>query len=210
MTPWLLYTIGFTAQLLFSSRQLLQWIVSEKHKKILTPVLFWEISLLASFLLFVYGYLRNDFAIMMGQAITYYIYIRNLQLQGEWKKLPALLRLFILFFPALVCVYGYNNNTYDLHRLLNNENIPQWLFALGVVSQILFTLRFVYQWLYSEKTGESSLPMGFWAISFAGALLILIYAAFRKDPVLFTGHFTGIIIYWRSIMIKYNENVASR
>ena len=99
MSNWIVITIGGIAQVLFSSRLLLQWILSEKHKKVLTPVLFWEFSLLASFLLFVYGYLRDDFAIMLGQTITYYIYIRNMQLQKQWEKLPGAFRIFI-YIPA--------------------------------------------------------------------------------------------------------------
>ena len=86
MSNWIIYGIGFLAQLLFSSRILLQWIASERHKKVIAPHLFWEISLLASVLLFIYGYLRDDFAIMLGQVITYYVYIRNIQLENQWKK----------------------------------------------------------------------------------------------------------------------------
>ena len=102
--------------------------LSEKHKKILTPVLFWELSLLASFLLFVYGYLRDDFAIMLGQVITYYIYIRNMQLQDQWKKFPKLLRIFIYVFPVIILFYGYNNGIYDREKLFHNENIPVMAF----------------------------------------------------------------------------------
>ncbi len=53
MSNWIIYSIGFLAQILFSSRLLIQWIQSEKVKKVLTPVLFWQLSLIASFLLFV-------------------------------------------------------------------------------------------------------------------------------------------------------------
>ncbi|MFT3904154.1 MAG: lipid-A-disaccharide synthase N-terminal domain-containing protein [Niabella sp.] len=207
MSNWIVYGIGFIAQILFSSRLILQWIISEKHKRILTPVLFWELSLLASFLLFVYGYLRHDFAIMLGQVITYYIYIRNLQLQGQWKKLHIAFRWFILLFPVLIIIYGYNNNIYDMHNLLRNEKIPGWTMILGIVSQVLFTLRFVYQWIYSEKIKESALPLGFWVISLAGSLLILIYAILRRDPVLFAGHIMGVVVYFRSIIIiLHNKN----
>ncbi len=210
MDNWIIYTIGFVAQLLFSSRILLQWIISERHKKVLTPNLFWEISLFASVLLFVYGYLRHDFAIMLGQVITYYIYIRNIQLEHEWKKWPFLLRLFLYFFPVVILIYGYNNNIMDRENLFNKENIPVILMALGIVSQVLFTLRFVYQWLYSEKRKVSVLPMGFWLISFAGSFLIFIYAIFRKDPVLFIGHLSGMVAYSRNIFIlkKYGAEAA--
>ena len=101
MSDWLIYSIGFLAQILFSSRLLIQWIQSEKVKKVVTPLLFWQLSLLASFLLFVYGWFRNDFAIMLGQVLTYFIYIRNLQIQGFWKKLHKFFRVFLFFGSPL-------------------------------------------------------------------------------------------------------------
>ena len=201
MSDWMIYSIGFIAQILFSGRLFIQWFLSEKNKRIITPSLFWKLSLLASFLLFIYGYLRDDFAIMLGQSLTYFIYIRNLQLQGEWKKSPQWFRVFLLIFPVLIVVYAYNNGEYDLYQLFNNEDIPFWLLLLGIFSQLLFTFRFVYQWIYSEKKKSSHLPVGFWALSVLGASLILTYAIFRLDPVLFIGHGAGLIIYIRNIFI---------
>ncbi|MGE0077020.1 MAG: lipid-A-disaccharide synthase N-terminal domain-containing protein [Bacteroidales bacterium] len=201
MNSWLVLGIGFTAQALFSSRMILQWIISEKHKKVLTPNLFWQLSLLASFLLFLYGYLRDDFSIMLGQVITYFIYIRNMQLENEWKKFPVWLRVFLYIFPAIILIYGFNNNVIDRANLFNTEHIPLGLMALGVISQILFTLRFVYQWIYSERRKESHLPMGFWVLSLIGSSLIFIYAIFRLDPVLLLGQGSGLIMYSRNIYI---------
>jgi len=201
MSDWLVYGIGFTAQLLFSGRLLAQWIISEKKKRVITPALFWKLSLLASFLLFVYGYLRDDFAIMLGQSLTYFIYIRNLQLQGEWQKSPKWFQWFLMAFPVFIVIYSYNNGAYDMAQFFSSDNIPLWLLILGIVSQLLFTLRFVYQWIYSERTKTSQLPVGFWRMSIIGASLILTYAIFRKDPVLFIGHIAGLIIYIRNIFI---------
>ena len=206
MSNWIIFSIGFLAQLLFSSRLIVQWIVSERSKQVLTPRLFWQLSLLASFLLFVYGYLRHDFAIMFGQTLTYFIYIRNIQLQGDWKKFPKVFRYCIILFPVLIVLYYFNNNQYDIENLFKNEAIPFWLILLGIVSQTIFTLRFVYQWFYSEKRKESMLPFGFWMLSLIGSLLILVYAVIRKDPVLFAGHIMGGIVYTRNLMIlKKNE-----
>ncbi len=201
MSNWIVYGIGFLAQILFSGRLIVQWILSEKNKRIITPSTFWKLSLIASFLLFVYGHLRDDFAIMLGQALTYYIYIRNLQLQGEWQKAPKWLQIFLYIIPVLLVVYAYNNGEYDLAKLFKNDAIPLWLLLLGIVSQILFTLRFVYQWVVSEKSKTSELPVGFWRMSVVGASLILTYAVFREDPVLFVGHIAGLIIYIRNIII---------
>ena len=201
MKDWIVYSIGFLAQILFSARLIIQWIVSEKNKRIITPSIFWKLSLIASFLLFVYGYLREDFAIMLGQTLTYFIYIRNLQINGEWYKSPKILRWFLITFPIIIVIYSYNNGQYDLVKLFNNENIPLWLLILGIISQVVFTFRFVYQWIYSEKTNTSQLPIGFWLLSVLGASLILTYAIIRKDPVLLIGHIAGLIIYIRNIII---------
>ena len=201
MSDWVIYAIGFTAQLLFSGRLLLQWILSEKNNKVVTPSLFWKLSLLASFLLFVYGYLRDDFAIMLGQSLTYYIYIRNLQLQGQWQKSPKPLQWLLLVFPVIIVIYGYNNGQYDIVMLFENKAIPTWLLTLGVIAQLTFTLRFVYQWITSEKNKSSQLPIGFWRMSVVGAALILSYAIIREDPVLFIGHCAGLVIYIRNIFI---------
>lgn len=206
MSSWIIYSIGFVAQILFSGRLIVQWLSSEKEKKVVTPALFWFFSLLASFLLFIYGYLRQDFAIMLGQSLTYFIYIRNLHLQGQWKKFPLPIRMFLLVVPVLIIIYYYNNNVIDKELLFKNENIPIWLLLLGVVAQIIFTFRFVYQWLYSERKKESSLPFGFWLLSLIGASLILTYAILRKDPVLLAGHGFGLIIYIRNLMLLKKES----
>ena len=198
MKDWIIYSIGFLAQILFSSRLIIQWITSEKQRKVITPTTFWTLSLIASFLLFIYGYLRLDFAIMLGQSLTYFIYIRNLQLQGQWQKFPKIGRYLLLIIPALIVIFYYNNNKIDIELLFKNEAIPLWLLILGIVAQVIFTLRFVYQWIHAERHQESTLPMGFWVLSLIGAGLILTYAILREDPVLFVGHLFGLIIYARN------------
>lgn len=206
MKDWIIYSIGFLAQILFSSRLLIQWVTSEKQRKVITPTTFWTLSLIASFLLFIYGYLRLDFAIMLGQSLTYFIYIRNLQLQGQWQKFPALVRYLLFIVPILIVVFYYNNNKIDIELLFKNEAIPTWLLVLGIVAQVIFTLRFVYQWIHSERNKESSLPMGFWVLSLIGAGMILSYAIIRKDPVLFVGHLFGLVIYARNAYLIRQTN----
>ncbi|WP_274475926.1 lipid-A-disaccharide synthase N-terminal domain-containing protein [Mangrovimonas aestuarii] len=206
MSSWVIYSIGFIAQILFSSRLIVQWITSEKQKKVVTPTLFWSLSLFASFLLFFYGYLRDDFAIMLGQSLTYFIYIRNLQLQNQWHRFPKAVRWGLLVFPIILVIYYYNNNRIDMEALLKNDAIPFWLLALGIVSQIIFTLRFIYQWVYSERKKDSSLPFGFWLLSLIGSVLILTYAIFRKDPVLFAGHILGSIVYIRNLILLRKQH----
>ena len=77
---------------------------------------------------------------------------------------------------------------------------------IGFAGQGLFASRFVVQWLYSEKKGVSSIPVVFWYLSIFGGIGLLIYAIFRKDPVIITGQFFGIFIYTRNLILIYKKN----
>ncbi len=199
LSNWIVYSIGFVAQLLFSARTIYQWLSSEKKKEVIAPRFFWQVSLFASFLLFAYGYLRNDFAIMLGQSLTYFIYIRNIQLENHWRKFPLFARVFLLIFPLLIVLFYFNNNRVDTYHLFNSEQISTFILMLGILSQLLFVSRFIYQWIYSERRKHSSLPRGFWLLSLAGASLILLYGILRKDPVLIAGHSFGLFVYLRNL-----------
>jgi lipid-A-disaccharide synthase-like uncharacterized protein len=201
MRELVIYSIGFTAQLLFSARLLLQWISSEKKKRVVTPTSFWIHSIAASFLLFIYGYLRNDFPIMLGQVITYYIYIRNLQLEKIWYRQHRLLQHLLLAFPVIITVYFFTNHRYDLYELFHKEEIALPLLLWGSAGQVVFTFRFIYQWIYAEKIQKALLPPAFWTISLVGSMMILSYAVLRKDPVLFIGQLFGFIVYSRNLML---------
>ena len=70
------------------------------------------------------------------------------------------------------------------------------------------TLRFVYQWIYSNHKGESQLPAGFWIISLIGSLSIVTYGCIRLDPVLIVGQSFGVVSYVRNLCILKNEKKA--
>lgn len=205
MSNWLIYGIGFTAQIFFAGRLITQWFLSEKAKKVQTPSIFWKFSLLASLLMFIYGYFREDLAIMLGQVLIYSIYIRNLQLQKEWTSSNIFLKVVVIFFPLLIALYLIFATNYQLSDLVSKSNIATWLVAFGILGQLVFNSRFIYQWIYSEKNRESSLPLGFWLISSLGAILILVYGIFRKDPVLIASHFFGGFVYLRNIHLLRNS-----
>lgn len=205
MNQYLIFAIGFLAQILFSARQLTQWIASEKAGKILSPLIFWQLSILASFMLMVYGILRNDLVIILGQIITYGVYIRNLHYHGFWAKIPRVVRLIAFIFPGLAIGWLLTGETYNIHKLFANKDISSLLMTWGVIGQCVFTFRFIYQWLYSEKRKQSILPLGFWIISITGSLMVLSYAIFRKDPVLFVGQIFGLVVYSRNILIGLRQ-----
>jgi putative transport-related, membrane protein len=198
----MIYVIGFLAQVFFSARILLQWILSERAKKVISPAIFWQLSIVGSYLLFVYGWLRDDFAIILGQIISYYIYIWNLDKKHQWKKLPFIIRTLLLLTPVAAILYMLKDASAFVDQFFRNEKIPLWLLIYGSMGQIIFTLRFVYQWIYSKRKDESLLPIGFWVISLLGALIIVSYAIYRRDPVLILGQSTGLIAYSRNIYLS--------
>lgn len=155
----------------------------------------------ASCMLCLYGWLRNDFAIIIGQFVAYYIYIWNLQVKKSWEKLPKMAQVIFLAIPIAAIVYFLFNWDETFTRLFKQENLPLWLIIYGIVGQFAFTLRFIYQWLYSRKAGESVLPTTFWVISLIGALMIVSYGVIRHDPILILAQTTGVIVYARNIMI---------
>ena len=198
----MIYVIGFLAQVFFSARILLQWILSERAKKVISPAIFWQLSIVGSYLLFVYGWLRDDFAIILGQIISYYIYIWNLDKKHQWKKLPFIIRTLLLLTPVAAILYMLKDASAFVDQFFRNEKIPLWLLIYGSMGQIILTLRFVYQWIYSKRKDESLLPIGFWVISLFGSLIIVSYAIYRRDPVLILGQSTGLIAYSRNIYLS--------
>jgi lipid-A-disaccharide synthase-like uncharacterized protein len=137
--------------------------------------------------------------------ISYYIYIWNLKETGVWQKVNPVLKAILNGTPALALVFVLNNSRYFFENFLVNQSIPMWLIILGSVGQILFSLRFVYQWVYSMSKNESVLPLGFWLISLTGSGIIMIYGAVRLDPVLILGQSVGFIAYSRNIIIYRKE-----
>ena len=90
--------------------------------------------------------------------------------------------------------FFYNLSTYEIVFLI-----------IGFLGQGLFASRFIVQWIYSEKKGESSIPIIFWYLSIFGGLGLLVYAISRKDPVIITGQIFGIFIYTRNLILIYRK-----
>ena len=200
-----IYSIGFLSQVLFFARTIAQWFKSEHEGEVISPLIFWQISLLASVFMLLYGILRNDFAIVLGQFIVFFIYVRNIHLKGAWRKMPVIFRGFILIIPIAVMGQLFLSKSYNLNTILNNSEVSSILMIFGSVAQVIFTFRFVYQWIYSESIQDSVLPLGFWIISTIGSVMILTYAILRVDPVLLVAHSIGFFIYVRNILLHYNK-----
>ena len=84
----------------------------------------------------------------------------------------------------------------------------KWL-ILGFAGQIIFGLRFVIQWICSERRGESYVPLVFWYISVVGGIILLAYSIYKKDPVFITGQATGLIVYLRNLRLIYKKKMVT-
>jgi lipid-A-disaccharide synthase-like uncharacterized protein len=71
--------------------------------------------------------------------------------------------------------------------------------ALGFVAQAFFTMRFVVQWIASERARRSVIPVAFWFFSIGGGALLLVYALYRRDPVFIAGQALGLVVYLRNL-----------
>ncbi len=80
-----------------------------------------------------------------------------------------------------------------------------WL-GIGFMGQGIFFMRWVVQWIASEKHAESRVPVAFWYMSLLGGLITLAYAIYRKDPVFIAGQSIGAIVYLRNLMLIYRTN----
>lgn len=205
MSDIIIYSIGFLAQIFFSARVIFQWVLSERARKVVSPSIFWIFSIAGSLLLCVYGWLRNDFSIILGQFIAYYIYLWNLNNKGVFKKLHIIIRAILLLTPVVTALLAVQDAPTFINTFFHNESVPIGLLIFGSAGQVIFTLRFVYQWFYSVRHNESLLPKGFWIISLIGSSVILCYGVFRLDPVLILGQPFGLISYIRNLMIGHKE-----
>jgi lipid-A-disaccharide synthase-like uncharacterized protein len=84
-------------------------------------------------------------------------------------------------------------------------NMDKFWLSLGLFAQLMFSARFVVQWVASEKAGRSIIPVSFWFISIAGSSLLLAYSIYRRDPVFILGQATGSFIYLRNLFLIWKE-----
>jgi lipid-A-disaccharide synthase-like uncharacterized protein len=80
-----------------------------------------------------------------------------------------------------------------------------WWVFLGLVAQSLFFMRFLMQWIASERAGRSVIPVSFWLFSVGGGVLLLVYSLYRKDPVFIAGQSLGLFIYLRNLYFVARE-----
>jgi lipid-A-disaccharide synthase-like uncharacterized protein len=89
-----------------------------------------------------------------------------------------------------------------LMTILHVDTQTELLWVLfGFGAQLMFTARFLVQWIASERARASIVPVAFWYFSLAGGVMLLSYAIYRKDPVFILGQGLGVLIYARNLWL---------
>lgn len=91
-----------------------------------------------------------------------------------------------------------------LEKLLHVGSMTELLWVIfGLAAQLMFTARFLLQWIASERAKDSVMPVAFWYFSLAGGVMLLAYALYRADPVFILGQAVGVVIYARNLWLIY-------
>lgn len=85
------------------------------------------------------------------------------------------------------------------------KDLQSPLVLFGLAGQFVFFLRFFVQWIASERSGRSQIPIAFWYLSIAGGLMTLVYAYERSDIVFTLAQSLGLLIYVRNLMLIYSR-----
>lgn len=93
-----------------------------------------------------------------------------------------------------------------LYSWLHVDSLQEFVWVIiGLGGQLLFTARFLVQWIASERVGRSIVPLAFWYFSLGGGIVLFTYAVYRRDPVFILGQSMGLTIYLRNLWLIYAE-----
>lgn len=95
----------------------------------------------------------------------------------------------------------------ERHRFLGLD--WSWLDLLGLVGQLVFSVRFITQWIESERKGDSVIPVSFWYWSIAGSLILTVYWIFKRSPIGIIANLPNTLIYWRNLHLIRRRKLAA-
>ncbi len=207
-SPLWVYLLGLVAMGVYGSRILIQWYLSEKHHRVESPGIYWVLSSLGAVLLYVYGWLRKDLSIIVGESLGYYVYMWNISILGLYKKVPRIVIFLQAIFPLVILALIIQDLPSFVQTFLKNEYVPLGLLLFGIAGQVTYEIRSIYQLVYSYRRHESVLPLGHWVLAVIGSVMIITYGLIRHDWVLAIGQFS-IFFSIRNLMIclsSHKEN----
>jgi lipid-A-disaccharide synthase-like uncharacterized protein len=184
----------------------IQWFLSERAKKSVTPRIFWVLSLigvgfgLSGTLL--QAQTNDDLWILVPSfMINAAVYARNLFIddKGGLGPVPA---------AALGLVAAGGLILFNLDRIVPDVDGTLIFLAMGAIGQAIYSSRFVLQWYLSEKRGLSHFPIAFWWLSLVGAALNLAYTIWLGKPEFIAGYIIGWIVPARNIWLEWRRPSA--
>ena len=199
-SPLWVYLLGLVAMGVYGSRILIQWYLSEKHHRVESPGIYWVLSSLGAVLLYVYGWLRKDLSIIVGESLGYYVYMWNISVMGLYKKVPRIVPILQAVFPLVIIGLIIKDWPVFVETFLHNKYVPLGLLLFGIAGQVTYEIRSIYQLVYSVRRHQSVLPLGHWVLAVIGSLMIITYGLIRHDWVLAIGQFS-IFFSVRNLMI---------
>ena len=203
-SPSWVYLLGLAGMGIYGLRILIQWYLSEKSQKVESPGIYWVLSSIGAIILYLYGWLRKDFSIIFGESVGYYIYMWNIGILGLYRKVPKIVVVLQALFPLVILALIVRDIPTFVDTFLRNEQVPPKLLLFGVLGQLTFEIRSVYQLVYSYKRKQSILPLGHWVLAVVGSTMIITYGLIRHDWVLVLGQFS-IFFSARNLMISLAE-----
>ena len=207
-SPSWVYLLGLAGMGIYGLRILIQWYLSEKHHRVESPGIYWVLSSLGAVLLYVYGWLRKDLSIIVGESLGYYVYMWNISILGLYKKVPRIVIFLQAIFPLVILALIIQDLPSFVQTFLKNEYVPMGLLLFGIAGQVTYEIRSIYQLVYSYRRHESVLPLGHWVLAVIGSVMIITYGLIRHDWVLAIGQFS-IFFSIRNLMIclsSHKEN----
>jgi lipid-A-disaccharide synthase-like uncharacterized protein len=174
------FLLGATGATLFYSRFLVQWLVSERAGRCVVPVSFWYLSSAGTLALLVYALAIRSPLGALGQCFNIVVYTRNLvhigRKRGSLTPLSSSLLQGVAAVVAVVAIvlsarlWLQELHLYPGQHGITTPTTALWL-VLGLIGQILFALRFLIQWIATERSGESTVPAAFWHLSVVASIL---------------------------------------
>ena len=168
-SPLWVYLIGLSGMSVYGIRILIQWYKSEKSHLVESPGIYWVLSSIGAVILYIYGWLRKDFSIIFGESLGYYIYMWNINAHGLYKKVPRAVIILQALFPLAILALIIRDIPTFVDSFFHNEEVPLKLLLFGVLGQLIFETRSVYQLVYSYKRKGSFLPLGHWVLAVTGS-----------------------------------------
>jgi lipid-A-disaccharide synthase-like uncharacterized protein len=205
-------SVAGAAQVAFALRFAWQWIVSERRRQSIVPVSFWYFSLAGSLLLATYA-LARDPVILVSAVPGVVIYARNIALVSKTGSRAMSYFAVVLMLSVAALLFS---GELRCSKLLADYQTQFWQthedvlwFAFGCIGNAIFLMRFICQWIVSERRRQSVVPIGFWYFSLVGGSMLTLYAIFR-DVIVAPSQAAGLIVYIRNLVLIQRAKSACK